>query len=81
MVTVNLLLSYKVYLVMQAIPPPMIIYNHTTLYTTWTKNINAIYAANTSSGYTNDNLTYQQLIKVFDHHIRMKVAGNYSLVI
>ena len=34
----------------------------------------------TFSGYTNDDLIYQWLIKVFDHHTHMKAAGNYCLI-
>ena len=42
--------------------PPIIIYKGAALYTTWTKEVEAnraAYFAHTSSGYTNDDLTYQ----------------------
>lgn len=64
--------------------PPMIIFKGTALYTTWMNGIQATrtsFFAYSSCGYTNDDLTYEWLIKVFDPFTCTQAADKYRLLI
>ena len=53
--------------------PPMIIFKGKALYIGWMKDVEkhqAAYFAHSDSGYTNDELTFEWLVKVFDPHTR-----------
>lgn len=64
--------------------PPLIIFKGAALYVGWMNGVEASTAAffaHSSSGYTNDELTYLWLIKVFNPHTCQQAAGQYQLLI
>lgn len=69
--------NFKLVTVLEAVSasgnvmPPLIIFKSKQLYVGWMNGVEAAkeaYFSYSNSGYTNDNITHEWLIKVFDSH-------------
>lgn len=64
--------------------PPLIIYKGAALYVGWMNGVEATsgaYFAHSATGYTNDELTYEWLIKVFHPHTMVRAGQHHRLLI